>query len=251
MKNALVTGASGGIGLAITKQLAAEGVQLMLVARSVDRLKEIVTTLPGIGHQFLQADLSLQNDIDALASHISGQNYDVLFNNAGVVLYGRFDEIDLEQQLKMLTLNCNALVTLSYAFLRQARSGGALVNISSMLGFSSFPGAAAYAGTKGFLARFSESLYYEYKDRGIYVLALCPGVTATNFHLAAGSSHDEYPGIIVQTPEQVAKETLTALKKRKKPVVISGVMNRGMLLSQRFLSRKQIVNMMGRFSPVK
>jgi len=251
MKNALITGASGGIGLAITKQLATEGTRLMLVARSVDRLKEIVTTLPGSDHQFLQMDLSLQNDIDELASHISEQNYDVLFNNAGVVLYGRFDEIDLEQQLKMLTLNCNALVTLAYAFLRQARSGGALVNISSVLGFSSFPGAAAYAGTKGFVVRFSESLYYEYKSRDVYVMALCPGVTATNFHIAAGSSHDEYPGIIVQTPEQVAKETLTALKKRKKPVVISGVMNRSMLLFQRFLGRKQVVNMMGRVSPVK
>jgi short-subunit dehydrogenase len=251
MKNALVTGASGGIGLAITKLLAAEGVRLMLVARSVDRLKKIVTTLPGTDHQFLQADLSLQNDIDALGTHISGQNFDVLINNAGVGLYGRFDEIAIEQQIKMLTLNCNALVTLSYAFLRKAESGAALVNISSVLGFSSFPGAAAYAGTKGLVVRFSESLYYEYKRRGIFVMAMCPGVTATNFHLAAGSSHEDYPGIIVQTPEQVAKETLTALKKRKKPVVISGIMNRGMALSQRFMSRKQVVNMMGRVSPVK
>ena len=251
MKNALVTGASGGIGLAITKQLVAEGVRLMLVARSVDRLKEIVTALPGTDHQFIPADLSLQSDIDKLATHISGQNYDVLINNAGVGLYGRFDEIDLEQQLKMLTLNCNALVTLSYAFLRQAKSGGALVNISSVLGFSSFPGAAAYAGTKGFVVRFSESLYYECKERGIYVMALCPGVTATNFHIAAGGSHDEFPKIIVQTPEQVAKETLTALKKRKKPVMISGIMNRGMALSERLMSRKQVVNMMGGFSPVK
>jgi short-subunit dehydrogenase len=70
----LITGASSGIGLAITKQLAAEGVHLTLVARSVDRLKEIVTTLPGTDHQFLQFDLSVQNDIDELASHISGQN---------------------------------------------------------------------------------------------------------------------------------------------------------------------------------
>jgi len=250
MKNALVTGASGGIGLAITKQLAAEGVGLMLVARSVDRLKEIVTTLPGTDHKFIQADLSLQSDIDKLATHITGQNYDVLINNAGVGLYGRFDKIDLEQQLKMLTLNCNALVTLSYAFLQQARAGDALVNISSVLGFSSFPGAAAYAGTKGFVVRFSESLYHEYRDRGVYVLALCPGVTATNFHRAAGSSDDDYPGIIVQTPEQVARETITALKKRKKPVVISGIMNRSMFLFQRFLSRKQVVSIMGRFGPV-
>ena len=251
MKNALVSGASRGIGLAIAKQLAAEGLQLMLVARSIDRLKEIIISLPGTSHQCLQADLSLNNDIDKLVNHISEQKYDVLINNAGVGLYGRFDDLPLVQQTKILTLNCNALVSMSYAFLKQAKSGDALVNIASVLGFSSFPGAATYAGTKGFVVRFSESLYYEFKEKDIYVVAICPGVTATDFHRAAGGDYDQYPKIIVQPPEQVAKVVIKALNKRKRPVVISGAMNQGMLFSQRLLSRKQVSNMMGAFSPIK
>ena len=251
MKNALVTGASRGIGLAIAKQLAGEGLQLMLVARSIDQLREIIISLPGTNHQCLQADLALNNDIDKLVNHISEQKYDLLINNAGVGLYGRFDDLPLVEQTKILTLNCNALVSMSYAFLKQATSGDALVNIASILGFSSFPGAATYAGTKGFVVRFSESLYYEFKGKDIYVVAICPGVTATDFHRAAGGAYNQYPKIIVQTPEQVARETIKALKKRKKPVVISGGMNRGMLLSQRLLSRKQVSNIMGAFSPIE
>ena len=246
-----MTGASRGIGLAIAKQLAARGLQLMLVARSIERLKEIIISLPGSNHQYLQADLSLNKDIDRLVNHFSEQKYDALINNAGVGLYGRFDDLPLLEQTRMLTLNCNALVSMSYAFLKKAKSGDALVNIASVLGFSSFPGAATYAGTKGFVVRFSESLFYEFKEKNIYVVAFCPGVTATDFHSAAGGTYNQYSKIIVQTPEQVAKEAIKALKKRKKPVVISGAMNRGMLLSQRLMSRKQVSNIMGAFSPIK
>lgn len=237
--------------MAITRELASEGVQVTLVARNEERLKEIIASLPGESHRHLKADLSTQNDIDKLATHISGQNYDLLINNAGVGIYGRFEELPLEQQSKMLALNVHALMSLSYAFLKQARAGNALVNIASVLGFSSFPGGAAYAGTKGFVIRFSESLWYEFKDKGIHVMAFCPGVTATNFYKASGGSEEQYPKIIVQTPEQVAKAAVKALKKRKKPVTISGFMNRSMVMLQLFLSRKQVVKMMGGFSPVK
>ena len=251
MKKALVTGASGGIGLAIAKRLADEGVQLMLVARGVDKLKEIIASLPGEGHGCLQADLMAQADIDKVAGHISEVKYDVLINNAGVGIYGRFEELSLEQQIKMLTLNCNALVSLSYAFLKKAKSGDALVNVSSFLGFSSLPGASAYAGTKGFVLRFSESLWQEFKAKGIYVVAFCPGITSSNFHEASGGSNDEFPKIIMQTPEQVALEVIGALKKRKNPTVISGFMSRSLLFFQKFMSRKQVVNMMGGLGPIK
>lgn len=251
MKNGLITGASGGIGLALTKRLAADGLALTLVARNADKLQRIVAALPGTGHQYLRADLSSPDDIKAIARHLAETHYDVLINNAGVGIYGRFAELDLDEQMQMMTLNCDALVVLSYAFLSQARTGDALMNIASTLGFSSFPGAAAYAGTKGFVVRFSESLYYEFKQQGVYVVAFCPGVTATNFHEAAGESEEAYPEIIIQTPDEVAREAVRALKKRKKPAVVSGTMNRLMLLGQRFLSRKQVVTMMGRVSPVQ
>ena len=149
MTRALVTGGSGGIGLAIASRLADEGFQLTLVARNGERLKEIVASLTGTGHDYIRADLASQPDIDRLSSHIAEQKYDVLVNNAGVGLYGRFEETPLDQQMDMLTLNCNALVSLSYAFLKRAESGDTLVNIASVLGITSLPGAATYVGTKG------------------------------------------------------------------------------------------------------
>ena len=251
MESALVTGASGGIGLAITRLLADEGVKLTLVARNEARLKEIIASLPGDGHQCMRADLSIPADIDQLADHISENHYDLLINNAGIGIYGRFEELDLERQTRMLTLNINALVALSHAYLKGAKSGDTLVNIASVLGFSSLPGASAYAGTKGFVLRFSESLWYEFKDRGVYVLAFCPGITASNFHQASGGDEGDYPKIMIQTPEQVAIEAVAALKKRSGPIAVPGAINRLILFSSRFMSRKQNVNIMGGFSPIK
>ena len=127
--------------------------------------------------------------------------------------------------MDMLTLNCNALVSLSYAFLKRAESGDTLVNIASVLGITSLPGAATYVGTKGFVILFSESLWYEYKKRGIHVMAFCPGITSSNFYESSGGIEGNYPGILVQTPEQVAKDVVRAIGKRNRPVVIGGIKN--------------------------
>lgn len=250
MTRALVTGGSGGIGLAIASRLADEGFQLTLVARNGERLKEIVASLTGTGHDYIRADLASQPDIDRLSSHIAEQKYDVLVNNAGVGLYGRFEETPLDQQMDMLTLNCNALVSLSYAFLKRAESGDTLVNIASVLGITSLPGAATYVGTKGFVILFSESLWYEYKKRGIHVMAFCPGITSSNFYESSGGIEGNYPGILVQTPEQVAKDVVRAIGKRNRPVVIGGIKNALGVFSTRFASRKLTVNIMGRFSHI-
>lgn len=251
MKNVLITGSSGGIGLAIAKQLASEGSQITLVARNADKLSEMVSELDGTGHQYIQADLSLQDGVDKIVDHLSESSYDVLINNAGVGLYGHFEELALETQMSMLALNINALVALSYAFLKTAKSGNTLMNVGSVLGISSFAGAAAYAGTKGFVIKFSESLWYEFKDRNIHIIAFCPGVTATNFHQASGGSEDDYPKMMIQTSEQVAAEAIKALQKPNNPTVISGFINRMMVFSGRLMSNKQLVKIMGGFSPVK
>ena len=251
MKQVLITGASGGIGLAIARQLASQGSQVTLVARNEDKLKEMVASLNGENHQYLQADLSLPEGVDQVVNHLSENTYDVLINNAGVGLYGRFEELALDPQMSMLALNIDALVTLSYAFLKTARSGNMLMNIASVLGMSSFPGAAAYAGTKGFVLKFSESLWYEFKDRNIHVIAFCPGVTATNFHHASGGSEGDFPSIMVQTPEQVANEAVKALQNPGSPTVISGFFNRLMVFSGRLITKKQWVNIMGGYSPIQ
>ncbi len=251
MTTAMVTGSSGGIGLATAKLLAAEGYELTLVARNLDRLNEIAASLPGENHRVVQADLSQAADIARLAEQVSEGGFDLLINNAGVGLEGRFDELPLEQQLAMMTLNMTALVTLSHAFLGKAKRGDALVNVASVLGISSYPGMSAYVGTKGFAVKFSESLWHENKQRGVYVTAFCPGVTATPFHEASGGDWSTFPKMMVQAPNQVAQELVAALKGRAKPSAISGFINKSMLFSLRLMPRRAAVNIMGLLSPLK
>jgi short-subunit dehydrogenase len=249
MKKILITGASDGIGLEIAKLLAEDN-QLMLVARNREKLEKTIKDLPGKDHGFLVADLSKKEDTHRIADHISQNHYDVLINNAGIGMYGRFEEMPIGDQAAMMHLNMYGLTILSYQFLKNAKNGDSLVNIASTLGTTSFPGLAVYSATKAYVTNFSESLWRENKKRGIYVLGFCPGVTRTKFHESAGGSGEAFPKFITQTPLQVARELIHALKKRRKPKVVSGAMNRFMLFFHRFLSRKMVVNMMGGFSPV-
>ena len=251
MKKILITGASEGIGLEIAKLMAEKGDQLMLVSRNKEKLEKVIDMLPGKGHQFLAADLSKKEEVHKIADHISQNHYDVLINNAGIGIYGRFEEIPISEQANMMHLNMYGITILSHSFIKNAEKGDALVNIASTLGTTSFAGLAVYSATKAFVINFSESLWWENKKRGIYVLGFCPGVTSTNFHKTSGDAKDLFPKFIIQTPLAVAKKLIHALEKRNKPKVVSGAMNRFMLFFHRFLSRKVVVNMMGSFSPVK
>ena len=250
MKKIIITGGSDGIGLELAKLLAQNGNQLLLVARNKEKLEKAIATLPGKDHRFMVSDLSKKEDTHAIIDHLTQNHYDVLVNNAGVGMYGRFEEMPLSEQINMVNLNIYALTALSYHYLKTARKGDSLVNISSFLGTTSYPGAAVYAATKAFVTNFSEALWWENKKKGIYVLGFCPGVTHTNFHETSGGSMDMFPKQITQTPRQVAQELLYSLEKRAKPKAVSGVMNRIMLFSHRFLSRRMVVNMMGGFSPI-
>ncbi len=247
----LITGASEGIGLETAKILAAEKNQLTLVARNEDKLQKAISSLYGTGHSYFVADLSKHEDVESFKEKIDQGKYEVFINNAGVGMYGRFTELSLPEQERMMNLNMNALTALSYYYLSQAKKGDALINLASTLGTSSFPGLATYSATRAYIINFSEALWYEYKSKDIFVSAFCPGVTKTSFHDSASGSYEGYPGFIMQTPVAVAKELIHALKSRSKPKNVSGGMNRFMLFFQKMLSRKMVVNMMGSFSPVK
>jgi short-subunit dehydrogenase len=251
MTNVLITGGSEGIGLAVARLLAAEsGSRITLVARNEKKLKEAVADLPGQGHDYVVADLSQRRDVDALARRLEARHYDVLINNAGVGLYGRFIELRLEDQLKMMSLNMESVVVLSHAFLRQAKAGDALVNTASFLGYAPLPGAAVYSATKAFVAALSETLWWEYKRKGIYVLGFSPGVTSTAFHATAGASVGRFSKILVQSAEGTSRELVRALRKRTAPRAVGGVVTRLMLSLQRVLPRKTTINMMGTNSPI-
>jgi len=249
MKKALITGASGGIGLETARRLAAQGYRLTLVARNEGKLNKAVKSLDGTGHGILLADLTKKEGLQKIADHLKTEKYDVLINNAGAGIYGKFIEIPLDEQLATMQLNMNALVTLSYVFLQSARQGDALMNIGSVLAHSSLPGGSVYAATKSFVANFSESLWYEFKQKGVFVTGFNPGAANSEFHANAGGHTSDFPKFVMSSVEDVAKELVKALEKRRKPRVVQGWKNRFMLFGFKLLNRKSAVNIMGQLSP--
>lgn len=249
MKKILITGASGGIGLETAKLLADKNYQLTLVARTESKLIEAIAGLHGQGHSYIVADLNKKEDIETIAGHLEREHYDILINNAGTGLYGKFTDLALEDQMGTMFLNMGALVMLSHAYLKNSRKGDALVNIASILAHSSFPGGSVYAATKSFVANFSESLWYEYKGQGIYVMGFNPGAAKSDFHQHAGSSTGSFPEFVLSTTGQVASELVAALQARKKPRVVQGWKNRFMLFGFKFLNRQKAISIMGKISP--
>lgn len=248
-KTAMVTGASSGIGAVFARQLAREGYAVTCVARSEDTLHALAKEL-GSGHRVLAADLADAGQLQRVAADVESTGYSLLVNNAGYGIYGRFVEVPLEKQEHLMAVNMHALVRLSHAFLKKAVSGDALINVSSVLSLLTYPGGAVYAATKAFVTNFSESLWYEHKDRGVYVMALLPGLTSTNFQAvaaagrtAAAQTMRSYP------PEVVVKKALATLRARKAPSVISGPLYSFLtFLNTRLMSRKTMITIMGKGS---
>jgi uncharacterized protein len=247
-KSVLVTGASEGIGRAFARRLAGEGFSVTATARNESRLQELITELAGEGHTYQVADLSTAGGLAAIATTLTAGRFNLLVNNAGYGVYGAFSQTDLPKLAAMMHLNCDALVTLSHAFLQQAEKDDALINVSSALAFMPMPSGGTYAATKAFVMSFTESLWYEQKARGIYVMGLCPGVTATNFHDRAGGDETNRPSAaITQTPEEVVETAMQALAARSKPTIVSGIKNKIVTNLTRMLPRKGIVKMMAGF----
>ena len=186
-KIAMITGASEGIGREFAVQLSRQGYQITALARNEARLKELCREL-GPTCKYLIADLGKAEGVKKAASEIKSRHYDLLINNAGYGVKGKFAELPLEKHLTMLHVNVTALVTLSHVFLNQAQSGDALINVSSSLAFLPMPSLGLYAASKALVTSFSESLWYQQKSRGVYVMGLCPGVTATNFSKRSGGT---------------------------------------------------------------
>ncbi len=249
MRTALVTGASSGIGAVFARDLAKEGYTVTCVARSQNKLQDLVQEL-GSGHRLLAADLADRDQLQRVVDDIDKTGYSLVVNNAGYGMYGRFAELSLDRQEHLMYLNMNALVRLSHAFLKKAASGDALINVSSALSLLSYPGGAVYAATKAFVTNLTESLWYENKDRGVYVLALLPGLTDTNFQAVAAAGRP-MPAQAMRSypPEVVVKKAIAALKARSAPSVISGPLYRFLtFLNTRLMSRKMMITIMGKGS---
>jgi short-subunit dehydrogenase len=249
MPRALITGASEGLGRAFAKRLAGDGYQVVAVARNEARLQKLVGELGDGGHSFLAADLCENAGVTEVAAALSAKRFDLLVNNAGLGRYGDFATSDEAHSQQMIRLNCEALVTLSRAFLENAGEGDALVNVSGVLGLIPVPGMSVYAGTKGFILSFSQALWHEQKKRGVYVMALLPGPIATDFKGRSGGAADQGPpAAITQTPDQVVVRAMKQLAKRKRPVVMAAARRAQLLFSLfRWMPRKWVLRFMAEF----
>lgn len=249
-RRAMVTGASEGIGRAFAQRLALDGYRITAVARNEARLRELVASLPGEGHEVLVADLSAAGDVSRVSDLLSVTHHGLLINNAGYGLFGKFPAQPLEKHLELMRVNMNAVVALAHVFLTRAQPGDALVNVSSGLAFSPMPASGIYTATKAFVTALSECLWFEQKGRGVYVLGLHPGPTSTEFQRRSGSGHLTPPALLVQTADAVVGQGMAALQARKKPTIIAGTwLQKFITFANRFRSRRAVVNQMGNMFP--
>ena len=185
---ALITGASAGIGAEFAARLASKNYDVVLVARRRDRLEEIAANLRaahGVRAEIVAADLSVAGSVDAIVAEVTrlGVTVDLLVNNAGFGTHGRFETISPERERDEVAVNVAALVALTHAYLpgMLQRGRGGVINVASTASFQPVPYMAVYGATKAFVRSFSEALHEEVRGRGVRILALCPGPTATEF----------------------------------------------------------------------
>ncbi|PYS45615.1 MAG: NAD(P)-dependent oxidoreductase [Acidobacteria bacterium] len=250
MKTTLITGASSGIGEAFARRLAAQGENVLLVARTEDKLASVCNELGranDISAQYVAMDLA---ETDAAARLFEetkrrGLEVEMLINNAGFGSMGDFTAFDIERDMKMIDLNIKALVALTHYYLPQMRErkSGTIINVASTAAFQGVPYMAVYAATKAFVLSFSEALWDENRAYNVHVMALCPGVTQTNFFAAANT--DKPPMRAMQTPEQVVDTALKGLK-RGKSHIVSGWANYLTTETERLVPRWLVARIAGK-----
>lgn len=215
---ALVTGASSGIGRAIAVRLAAEGSDLVLVARRGDLLETLAKELRashGVDVEVLVADLTDPAQLATVEDRLRDPTspVDLLVNNAGLGGQGRFAEIPLDWQDGQIRLNVLAPVRLTHVALEGmlSRGSGGILNVSSIAGTQPLPNVATYSATKAYLSSFSHSLHEEVRRSGVNVTVLLPGFTRTEFHEAARMSRSIVPGPAWMSADVVAAAGLRAV----------------------------------------
>ena len=228
---ALVTGASMGIGEAFARALAERGMNVVLCARSVDRLQALAQAIAaehGVRTHVVPADLARPGaaaDAWARAGE-EGRDIHLLVNNAGFGQHGRFEALPADRQAEMVALNCTAVLELAHLALggMRARGAGGIVNVASVVAFQPVPWMATYAATKAFVLSLSQALAEENRESGVRVLCVSPGPTPSGFQETAGTRvRPGQPGYL--PPRDVVDAALAALEAGRTQVA-PGLANR-------------------------
>ncbi|PGY09757.1 SDR family oxidoreductase [Bacillus sp. AFS031507] len=239
MKTALITGATSGLGYEFVKLFANDGYNLVLVARNGKKLEEIKRTFTNIEVTVIPKDLSVLGAPKEVFEKLEnlGIDIDVLVNNAGFGLMGKFDELDIQKELNMIQLNISALTELTYYCLQKMkqRNSGKILNVASTAAFQPGPLMAVYYATKAFVLSFSEALVEELSGSSITVTTLCPGATKTNFGSVASVEGTKMFSKAMAS-DLVAKSGYEALMRGKR-VIITGGLNKAGALGAKFMPR--------------
>lgn len=233
-KRALVTGASSGIGEAFARRLARDGYDLALVARRGEVLEQLAKQLAeehDASTRVVVADLAVAGDLARVEDLVRGGAFGLVVNNAGFGTQGRFHELDLETETRMLRLNVEALVRLTHAALGTMvpRNAGAIINVSSGAAFVPAATYATYAATKAFVSHFTEAIAEEQRGSRVKLQALCPGFTRTEFQDRAGVDASQIPDFLWMEADAVVAASLDGLA-RGTLVCVPGVANRALPL---------------------
>jgi len=244
---ALITGASGGIGLELARLAAKDGHDVILVARSRDKLDELAKYLGGmyqVRTEVIVADLTDPETPAAIMGEVErrGLGVDLLINNAGFGDWGLFGRADLARQLAMIQVNITALTELTRLCLPRmvSQHRGRILNVASTAGFAPGPLMAVYYATKAYVISFSEAIGNELQGTGISVTALCPGPTRTGFAQVAGMGHSNlFKSPTVMEAAPVAAAGYRGML-RGKAIVVPGLANKALIQSIRISPRWMI-----------
>ncbi len=257
-KTALVTGASSGIGLEFARQLAQSGYNLVLVARSEGKLRELATELQSkhrVQATVLAKDLTQLNAPQEIFDALKDTPIEVLVNNAGFAAFGHFaTETKLEDELQMMQVNIMALTLLSKLFVKPMveRRSGQIVNVASTASFQPGPLMAVYYASKAYVLSFSEALARELDGTGVTVTALCPGPTKSGFQKRADMEDSKLVTTLARFMMSAAEVVQAGIQgmKQGKTIVVPGLFNKTGVLLPRFVPRgmatRIIMNMQSR-----
>ena len=246
MPTVLITGASGGIGYDLAKLFARDHHNLILVARSEDKLTQVAAELakPGVSVKTIALDLTQSFAAKSIAEQLQSENLtiDILVNNAGFGSLGPFAEMSDEDIAGQINLNITALTELTRLILPQmiARRSGRILNVASTAGFQPGPLMAVYYATKAYVISFSEAIASEVRNSGVTVTCFCPGPTETGFAARAGNDKSRlFKKFGAMSSPKVALDGYRALMKGR-TLAIAGMQNWMVAQSVRFSPRKLV-----------